>query len=839
MGEDTPLDRNQLGGAMQSTKIVPITEDQAVELEALEKAAAGSATQSNTTFLLFGLCVFGALVGPLGFPAAAALSTPLFFVAVKRAVTSGSAAAYMRESGNFAPLLNDRQLLKLTDLVGQDVVLAQLKEALDDGKPLSGSALDYLEACEIDTTPPDIKTALKQRAEKKAADAALAAKTVDVKATTAGTVEDTATSSTLLDVGGIPPADAPVDGGIASMSLIDAIALDPKSLFLSAPVRTGKGALVAGAVRCLQTMVRDKKHPTIESIRIWWLTPKQFRHEDWYWETCDQYHNPNLDAPDLLATVRSIYHFIQEFSELERDHKNPTILGLDEFPRLYTLTAPIRMSQVDPVLFAGDSRGFNTWLVDRAVHSASMLQASGFWVWLVVPQSSVGNLGFSKDAADSFNVVTLATPSNLAFADGSNSAFAAPVMTADHRVFKLGYAAGYKKRDRLWYPIPDFGKVINERTAADPIEVKNRWLSPLPSPPPSSLEALAEEEAEPSLPPDAESFPLADYFPVLRYRPLLIWGPQGSGKSSLAREIVRQKRADGQTVYVLNPHGSTVEWDGCEVVGAGLDYDAIHDRLRAYLGENKNRYEEFRDSGLGENAYQALLVEQKRVVSPVCEEMSSWYHNLIKSVLHDFSLCCLTESRKVMQPPLFVAHDKTLDFVGLRRGARLKKAGLVEIELLAPATHPETGQLISSGQGIMRVPGQEPILVHFPNFDALNDEKKASAQLDATDLQAAFASIVGAAVVEPPPEPLDENGLMIVEYLAIQPECSSCSAVLDKLGTKLERRGLIQKRTVDCLKGWLIENNLSLPGVSTTTSEPETESEPDNNPPPKRKRTTV
>jgi hypothetical protein len=86
---------------------------------------------------------------------------------------------------------------------------------------------------------------------------------------------------------------------------------------------------------------------------------------------------------------------------------------------------------------------------------------------------------------------------------------------------------------------------------------------------------------------------------------------------------------------------------------------------------------------------------------------------------------------------------------------------------------------------------------------------------------------------------VDENGLMIVEYLAIQPEHSSCSAVLDKLGTKLERRGLIEKRTVECLKMWLAENNLPLPSKSATQAEAETEPEPDKDPPPKRKRVAV
>lgn len=802
--------------------LIDVNEAQFGQLQELQKAATAAVMQNNTQFLIGGIVVFGLLVSPIGLPAAACVAAPLVVIAIKRAITNGAAAAYMKESGNFAPLLNDRQLLKLTKLVGQQTVLEQLQEALENGKWLSGSALDYLEICGINTDPPDLKVELAKLAKQQAEQAAA----IDVQAST---VQEPQAAS-LLDDESLPAATG--DAGVAAQPLIEAIALDPKSLFLSAPVRTGKGVVIAGAIRATQRLVANGKHPSIKSIKFWAMTPKQFAGEHWYWQTVDQFHNPDLDAPGKIATCRSIYQFITAFTALERDRENPTVLIIDEFSRLLGLVAGIKMWDVDPVLFKGDAQGFDRWLVDKVMLSASMSQANGLYAWVILPANTVGGRGFSKGDADSFNVFTLASPLNLAFADGGGAAFAAPVIEADHPVFKQAFAAGYRKRDRKWYPIPDFGDIINRRTDIEPpVELTNRWLAPLPQETVEQTATLLSDElpTPPATPaaekPLPESKPLSDYFELFRYRPLLIWGPQGSGKSTVAREIVRQKRLDGQTVSVLNPHGSSVEWDGADVVGAGKDYQAINDYLKGYLVENKGRYEDFRDSELTEQQYQALLLSKNSVISPICEEMSSWYHNLPKGLLGAFSLCCLTESRKVMMPPVFVAHDRTLDFIGLKRGANLKEDGLVELELLAPETDATTGQLISSGRGILRIPGGQSFPVHFDNFDVASTKRTIE---DQPAPQGGLTTAASQQAEDPEQtEPADENGLMIVEYLAIQTECSTCSAVLDRLGTKLERRGLIERRTVDCLKQWLTENNLPLPGVSATPSEPETEPEPE------------
>jgi hypothetical protein len=126
---------------MHPTKLIHVDDAALAQIQTLEKAAQSAVTQSNTKFLIGGVAVFGLLVAPLGLPAAAMVAAPLVLIAIKRAVRSGSAAAYMKESGNFAPLLNDRQLLKLTSWSANRQCLISSQRRWKMVKPLSGQRL--------------------------------------------------------------------------------------------------------------------------------------------------------------------------------------------------------------------------------------------------------------------------------------------------------------------------------------------------------------------------------------------------------------------------------------------------------------------------------------------------------------------------------------------------------------------------------------------------------------------------------------------------------------------------------------------------------------------------
>ncbi len=66
--------------------------------------------------------------------------------------------------------------------------------------------------------------------------------------------------------------------------------------------------------------------------------------------------------------------------------------------------------------------------------------------------------------------------------------------------------------------------------------------------------------------------------------------------------------------------------------------------------------------------------------------------------------------------------------------------------------------------------------------------------------------------VDAPAAPSNQNERLINQYLAIRQECETLSDVIDRMGKALENAGLINRRTVACLKGWLRKNNLPMPG---------------------------
>ncbi len=200
--------------------------------------------------------------------------------------------------------------------------------------------------------------------------------------------------------------------------------------------------------------------------------------------------------------------------------------------------------------------------------------------------------------------------------------------------------------------------------------------------------------------------------------PGLLFGGMGAGKSWTARYLVMQKVRAGHQVVVLDPHAASHEWKGVRHVGAGMDYRAIAEFLSWYLDEIERRYQEFNKSGLSEEDWQQSLRQQGRIISVVCEEMTNWADRLPGDIGSRFFKSAMSDSRKVLMPPLFVAHDRTLSALGDAKGvARLRDAALLELELI-PTIHPTTRKPVSSGQGKLKLPGHgEWLAVELPRCD--------------------------------------------------------------------------------------------------------------------------
>jgi len=292
-----------------------------------------------------------------------------------------------------------------------------------------------------------------------------------------------------IEVPAAQPGAAPVVG---VKSLLLTIKEDPKSSFFSAPARTGKGVLLAAAIRIVQQRVTEK---TLTNVTFWAITPKQDATENWYWATCDKFFNPDIENGDRALAARGIYDFIRAFTALPRTPQSPTILVVDELTRLVGMLKGIKMEAVDPELFAGDSKTFGDWLLDKLIYSASMSQSVGYYVWVATPSAAVGKQGFTKSDIDSLNIYTLATKDNLKFADGGSAAFSAPKTDANHPVFTRGYGAGYSHQHQRWYHIDDMAKQVVALAAQPPVRLTNYWIPDSMQVQPASVATAIEPSA--------------------------------------------------------------------------------------------------------------------------------------------------------------------------------------------------------------------------------------------------------------------------------------------------------------------------------------------------------
>ena len=63
------------------------------------------------------------------------------------------------------------------------------------------------------------------------------------------------------------------------------------------------------------------------------------------------------------------------------------------------------------------------------------------------------------------------------------------------------------------------------------------------------------------------------------YPSVFIYGVPGSGKTTFAQEELNKRLALGHEVIVLDPHVAYGAWPCCSVIGGGMNYQAINDKL--------------------------------------------------------------------------------------------------------------------------------------------------------------------------------------------------------------------------------------------------------------------
>jgi hypothetical protein len=180
---------------------------------------------------------------------------------------------------------------------------------------------------------------------------------------------------------------------------------------------------------------------------------------------------------------------------------------------------------------------------------------------------------------------------------------------------------------------------------------------------------------------------------LMNYPSILVYGPQGAGKTSTAAWLIRERIKQEHQIKVLDPHRSFGQWDGLECIGDGMDYDAINDELKAFTDEIKSRYK-IRAKTPNYDPPKLTLV---------CDEFTQWAKKCSHSAA--FFEECLTDIRKINLHVLFISHARTLAGLGGSSGlAATRDAGLLELELEAqvdPTTKKASPKLL----GWLKYPG--------------------------------------------------------------------------------------------------------------------------------------
>ncbi|NEZ64151.1 hypothetical protein D0962_15360 [Leptolyngbyaceae cyanobacterium CCMR0082] len=156
----------------------------------------------------------------------------------------------------------------------------------------------------------------------------------------------------------------------------------------------------------------------------------------------------------------------------------------------------------------------------------------------------------------------------------------------------------------------------------------------------------------------ADTLPKLDPTELIYPPIVLIWGGQGSGKTTLANKVIYTAVAASYLVCVADPHYGKGDWPGLPVYGKGGDYEECDLVMLAVLVESKKRYQQRVDQGTKPQDFQQLLV--------VLEEFTDWSDECSNSA--EFIKKACKDFRKVGIHVLVVAHNNTIAATGGAKG---------------------------------------------------------------------------------------------------------------------------------------------------------------------------
>jgi hypothetical protein len=186
------------------------------------------------------------------------------------------------------------------------------------------------------------------------------------------------------------------------------------------------------------------------------------------------------------------------------------------------------------------------------------------------------------------------------------------------------------------------------------------------------------------------------------YPSILIHGPQGSGKSTAAEQLIAHRRALGHQIKIIDIHRAHGQWPGLDVIGDGMDFAAVDRAFSDFIAEVRQRYELRASTPDYSPPPLTVLVEEFTQMASHCVNSSEFFGVTVSDI------------RKIGMHVIYVSHARTMGAIGGAKGlAATRDASLLELELTAKRDE-TTGQAVPTGQGRIRSPGGQTVDISLP-----------------------------------------------------------------------------------------------------------------------------
>jgi hypothetical protein len=425
-------------------KYSKLPNDKLDQIEDIADEVLSGVVSSSAFPLVSGLAMGFGVSSISGIPIVGAAAGFYFiYNAVNGAIQKGKDAEYIKDKGILAHALKEPELVRYAEIIGPDAAVSEVLQAYQDGQTITAAARKLCIA--MGKTPKRRSIATFMEDIKQLQDLPIESGIVGALP---GTLQTIATAPTIAG------------GNCKIRTAVDDMINPVRSSYVAAPPRTGKGILIV-----LAMIAYKRKHPMGS---LYGYTPKQDAKEHWYWETCDQFFNPDLDQNPTRA-AQSLYSMIRHWQSLPSSPDAPILFVLDELSSTLSRLKPVKMSEVDDELFTDDKRSFSVWLMDFLIHEASMRQSVDRFVWVLTPLATIDGTGVSSSALKSLRNYTLASRENLKFANGGNGSFEAPKISSDFPLFNRYQTIAYSHDSQSWLPIPTVSSdELSKRSASTP-----------------------------------------------------------------------------------------------------------------------------------------------------------------------------------------------------------------------------------------------------------------------------------------------------------------------------------------------------------------------------------